>query len=112
MPLSAGKLDRRLRLERATTIQDAGSGQDVETWQLLATVWGSWRRASARETLASAEVTAAVTDIFEVRWSQQVRELGPKDRVVYDGKTYDIVEATEIDRRVGIRIAATARADQ
>lgn len=108
---SAGKRDRRIRIERATTIQDAGSGQEVPSWGLLAERWASWRRASARETLASAEMSAAVSDVFEILWSQQVADLSPKDRVIYDGRTYEIVEATEIGRREGIRIAAIARAD-
>lgn len=110
--MKAGPLDRRVTIERAQTVQDPGSGQEVETWHGFPPVSASWRRASARETLASAEVSAAVSDVFEIRWSPVVADLNPKDRLIYDGRTYDIVEATEIGRRVGIRIGAVARADQ
>lgn len=110
--MQAGKLDRRVTIERATTVQDAGSGQEVPTWHAFPPVSASWRRASARETLASAEVAAAVSDVFEIRWTPNLADLNAKDRLIYDGRTYDIVEATEINRREGIRIAAIARADQ
>jgi SPP1 family predicted phage head-tail adaptor len=108
--LAAGKLDRRIALERATAVQDS-TGQAVETWSPLATVWASWRRASARETLAAAEVAAAVTDVFEIRWSTRVRDVSPEDRLTYEDRLYAIVEVTEIGRREGLRIAATTRVD-
>ena len=108
--LAAGRFNRRIDLQRATTAQDE-TGQPVETWSTLASVWASWRRASARETLAAAEVAAAVTDVFETRWYSGVADLNPKDRLVYAGRTYDIVEVAEIGRREGLRIAGVARAD-
>lgn len=106
----AGPLDRRIVLQRATTAQDE-TGQEIETWSTLATVWGSRRRASARETLAAAEVAAAVTDVFEIRYDSAWSDLNPKDRLSEGGKTYNIIEVAEIGRREGLRIAAAARAD-
>lgn len=105
------KLDRRVTIRRATLSQDPGSGEMVETWADLATVFASWRRASARETLAAAEVSAEVTDVFTVRWSSVTGSVTPKDRVVYEGKTYNISEASEIGRREGVMIRGAARAE-
>jgi SPP1 family predicted phage head-tail adaptor len=110
MPIHAGTLDRRIVLQRATTSQDE-TGQEIETWSTLATVWASWRRASARETLAAAEVAAAVTDIFVIRWWSGVADLNPKDQVQYAGRTYDIADVAEIGRREGLQINAVARSD-
>jgi SPP1 family predicted phage head-tail adaptor len=106
----AGKLDRRVVLQRASFVRDA-TGQPIASWSTIATVWASWRRASARETLAAAEVAATVTDVFEIRWSSDVADLNPKDRLSYDARTYDIAAVDEIDRRVGLRITAAARRD-
>ena len=110
MAVAAGDLDRRIVLQRATTAQDE-TGQEIETWAALATVWASWRRASARETLAAAEVAAAVTDIFVIRWWSGVSDLNPKDRVQYAGRTYDIADVSEIGRHEGLQISAVARSD-
>lgn len=63
----AGALDRRILIRRATVTQDPGSGEEIETWSTLAEVSASWRRASAREQLAAAEIQAMVTDVFIVR---------------------------------------------
>lgn len=110
--MRAGDLDRRVTLQRAAITQDT-TGQEIETWSTLgpSKIWASWRRASARETLAAAEKSAIVTDVFEVRYDSAWSDLNPKDRLVYSGRTYDIAEVTEIGRREGLRIGGAARAD-
>jgi len=110
MPLLAGKLDRRVTLQRATITQDA-LNNDVHEWGPIATVWGSKRPASARERLSADEVGADMVMVFQIRWSFDVSDLNPKDRLVYDSRTYDISGVTEIGYRVGLEITAVARAD-
>jgi len=108
--MQAGKLDRRIVLLRATAVRDAFNNE-VLTWQPLAEVWNSWRAATAREQLASQETGASVEAVFEIRWSTVVSDLNPKDRLRFNGRDYDIIEATEMGRRKSIRIKATARSD-
>jgi SPP1 family predicted phage head-tail adaptor len=110
MGLAAGTLDRRVTIQRNTPTQDAG-GQEIEGWTDLVTVSASWRRATARETLAASEINAQVTDIFVIRWSTDVQDVSPKDQLLYAGKTYDIADCAEIGRREGIEITAAARSD-
>lgn len=109
--MRAGELDRRITLQRYSLTVDADNAP-LEVWTSdAAPVWASWRRASARETLAGAEVNAAATDVFEIRYSSDVADLNPKDRLAYQGAGYDIHSVQEIDRREGLRISATRRAD-
>lgn len=108
--LQSAKLDRRITLQRGTSTTDA-AGTPVTTWADLATVWASRRRASARETLASAEVSAAITEVFEIRWDSAWSDLNPLDRLVFEGRVYDIAGVAEIGRREGLRIDAAARAE-
>lgn len=107
----AGKLDRRITIRRRAVSADPVTGLPVEAWSDLATVWASWRRASARETLAAAEIGAQVTDVFEVRWSPMSSAITPLDRLIYQGREYNISDAREIGRRVGIRITGMARGE-
>lgn len=107
----AGNLDRRITLRRRTLSTDTVTGLPVETWSDFATVWSSWRRASAREILAAAEIGAQATDVFEVRWSSLSATITPLDRLLYQGREYNISDAREIGRRVGIRLTGTARAE-
>lgn len=108
--MRAGDLDRRITLMRYGISYNADN-EPIEGYTALATVWASWRRATARETLAGAEISAAASDIFEIRYSSTVADLNPKDRLTYQGDDYNITAVDEIDRRVGLRIAATKRAD-
>jgi len=103
--------DRTIILERFTSTQDAGSGEEVQTWSPLATVQASKRDVSDSERVAAAEVQASITTRFQIRWDGIVSDLNPKDRLVYDGKTYDIEAVKEVGRRVALEISAAARAD-
>ncbi|MET3925554.1 phage head closure protein [Devosia sp. 2618] len=111
MGVSAGKLDRRIVLRRPSLTRDA-QNRPITTWDTVGPVWASWRRATANERLASAQVTAQVTDIFEVHWSSRVKDIDPSCEVEFRGTVYDLVEATEIGYREGMLIRANARVDQ
>lgn len=108
--MQAGKLDRRITLTRYGISYDSDN-QPIEAWTTLATVSASWRRASARETLAGAEISAAATDIFETHYIDALATLNPKDRLTYQGDDYNVVRVDEVGRRVGLHIEATKRAD-
>lgn len=109
--MQAGQLDRRITIRRATTTTNPGTGLPEETWADLATVAASWRRASARETLAAAEISAAVTDVFRTRFSPITATITPLDRISYAGREYNIESATEVGRREGMEIRGNARSD-
>lgn len=106
----AGDLDRRIVIERGTAVRD-DFNNEVTTWAPLMEVWASFRAASAREQLASQEEGAEVDGVFVIRWSTMAATIDPKDRLIFDGRTYDIVEATQLGRRNRILIKATTRSD-
>lgn len=108
--MRAGDLGRRISLERYSLARDQFN-QPLPTWTQFARVWASWRRASANERLAAAQVSALVSDVFEIRWSSGVADLNPKDRLSFNSRVYNIAEVTEIGRREGLLIRASARAD-
>ena len=112
MPMRAGDLDREVTIERYT-FSRGPNNEPLETWTPDAEpLAASWRRATANERLAAAQVSASVTDIFEVRWTEDLEDLNPKDRLRYEGRIYDIGEVTEIGRREGQLIRATAVVDR
>lgn len=109
--LAAGSLDRRIVIERATLIRDAMNEQ-VETWTPLATVWASATPVRDGERFADGEVRSLITMRFQVRWSNAVANLDERDRLRFDGRTYDIHGVKEIGRRVGLEISAAARSER
>lgn len=105
--IQAGNLDRRITVERFTATEDALGGQ-VKTWVPLATVWGQARPVSDGERFRAGEMAAEIDTRFTIRWGLGV---GPKDRIVYGGRVYEIRGVKEIGRREGQEISAAARAD-
>ena len=108
--LLAGKMDRRITLQRATVTYDA-LNNPVQTWATLATVWASKEDISDSERVAAKEVGAEITTRFQIRYSTDVSDLNPKDRLTYNSDTYQIVGVKEIGRREGLEITSVARID-
>ena len=109
--MQAGKLDRKIELQRFTATTDPDSGEQVKAWAFLAYASASKMDVSDRERVASSEVAAEIGTRFQVRWTSTLADINPKDRLVFEGSTYQIVAVKEIGRRVGLEISAIARAD-
>lgn len=109
--MSAGKLDRRIQFRRATLSDDGFSS--VEAWA------DHGRAVSAQKTEISdgerwraGEVAAHLTARFLVRWSAFTSDLTPKDRLVCEGREYDIAGIKEAEgRRRWLEITAAVRTD-
>jgi SPP1 family predicted phage head-tail adaptor len=107
----AGDLDRRIQFRRATV--SAGALGAVETWaDHGAPVWASKKDLSDGERWRASEVQAHVTTRFVIRSSEFSRDLTPKDRLICEGREYDITGIKEIGRRDMLEITAAARADK
>ncbi len=106
----SGKRDRRVVIERYTTTYNTFN-EPVEAWTTLATVWVSKEDVSDGERMRAAEVSSEITTRFTVLRSTTIADLNPKDRVLYDGKYFDIFSVKEIGRRKSFEITAAARSD-
>lgn len=106
--MRAEKMDRRIAIQRATAVRNE-FGEDILTWATLAEVWAAVEPVSDGERWRAAEVAAHVTTRFRIRWGWDVTV---QDRVLYDGREYDIVGVKEIGRREGQELTASARGEQ
>lgn len=104
--MRAGKLDRRITIERYSTIRNSNN-EPEEVWATVGERWASKNDISDSEKVRAAEVGATVTTRFQVRWDSLTLTLTASDRIVCEGKTYDIVGTKEIGRREGIEISAS-----
>lgn len=105
--MRAGKLDRRITIRRKT-ITWSGSGEPIETWADLATVWAQQRPNRGGERFATRQLVGTAVMTFHIRYRAG---LTVQDRIVYDGKTWDIADIREIGRKVVHEIDCAARAD-
>ena len=104
--MQSGKMDKRVTLRRPSTTRNE-FGESVEVFVDVAQTFARLIQSKAgAETLAVDQHTARQPAIFEIRFRSDV---GPKWRLVYRGREYDIEDAGEIGRREGIRLTTYAR---
>jgi head-tail adaptor len=126
--IRAGSLDRRVTIQRRTVTQSE-SGEATEAWAnvSLRRPASMWPLKSDDETFRSPETVSYERVEFRVRYSADVADLSPVDRVIHPALTaeqaadlsyviptrsiYDVLGTLEIDRRKGIRIITKRRAD-
>lgn len=108
--LNAGDLDRRIIIQRATSTRDEYNAE-VQTWGNLASRAASYEPLTDGERAQASEISAAASARFRIRWSADLADLNPKDRLMFEGKVHDIEHVKEIGRRVGLEITTAARAD-
>lgn len=125
--MRAGRLDRRITIQRATTGLSA-SGAPVAMWTQLAARWASIAPLKGEERFSAPQLAAREQVEIRIRWSAAVADLDPRDRIVYpalaadsppgspadepdEARLYDILAVHEIGRRDALRIIAARRVD-
>lgn len=105
--MRAGKLDRRITIQRATETKDEFNNP-VETWADVATVWAEARPMRGAERFQAQEIAGAAVMTFVLRYRADVTV---RDRISYDGMTWAIRDVRKAGRRVATEIDCTARAE-
>jgi SPP1 family predicted phage head-tail adaptor len=102
--MRAGKLDRKIDIERAETTLDA-HGVPQEVWVNVATMRAQLVQTSTEEFIRAYGASSESVVIFRTRFLAGVTVA---DRVLYDGRAYDIKETREIGRRHGLELRCIA----
>lgn len=103
--------NRMVTVQRAT-FTTSPTNSKVAAWATYHEAMADKLDLSNRERVAVAEIAADVTTRFRLLWTSVSAGITPKDRVVCEGRTYDIKGVREIGFHEGVEIDATARADQ
>ncbi|MDF1606958.1 phage head closure protein [Hoeflea sp. YIM 152468] len=108
----AGKLDRRIVIERATVTYNA-LNEPVKTWAAYARIWAARKDVSDGEKLAGGQVGASLSSRFTVRSSSESRAIKPSDRVNHDGGIWSIfgIKETADGRRRYLEITVARDLD-
>jgi SPP1 family predicted phage head-tail adaptor len=107
----AGRMDRRLVIQRASTSRN-DFNEPIETWSTLTTVYANRRDASAGEAYKAQEVGAEISCRFTVRFSSVLATVTPTDRILYSGRLYNITGVRETKRNRWLEIDTIARSDE
>jgi SPP1 family predicted phage head-tail adaptor len=107
--LESGKLNRWITIERATTTRDTDN-QAVKVWGTHAARWASAKPAPGTERFQNAETAAEAPMRFVFLFEDNL--VTDEDRLLHeDGRRYEISSVTEIGRREGWEVLATARGE-
>lgn len=110
--MRSGELNRTIIIQRLVTppTQDA-AGQPVESWikvhaddSLAAHVVPN----RGGERFTAQQIVGKAVVVFKVRWRSDV---DTKCRILYDGKTWDVLDVRPLGQREALEIDATARSD-
>lgn len=100
-------LDRRVTIEQRTTSPSA-TGHPAETWTVLDTVWAAKEDLGGTEGYRSQQIAAVASTRFTIRWRGDVT---PENRVRWDGRLYEIVQALEEGRQAWLQLLCNAQAE-
>lgn len=102
---SASQRTELIVFERATTAEN-DYGEAVETWAELLRRRARVRFGTAQEKREAAQEGGVQTATFECVRSAELDDVTLKDRISFDGSTWDITERAPLDRKT-IRFTAT-----
>jgi head-tail adaptor len=120
--IRAGTLDARIAMQRKGTSLSS-SGSPIESWSNLAIRWSNMDPLigdAASERNASQQWVAREQVKFTVRWSPDLDNFSPLDRIIFPAtdaglspmpvrSIYDVISVSETRRHVGFSILAARR---
>lgn len=111
--MRAGALDRRVSVQRRT-LTSSPSGEPIEAWAQIGNVrWALRMPLTGFERYTSAALEAKEQVEFRLRWSHDLADLQPSDRIVESATPptpgsvrdiYDIFAVHEIGRHEVLRV--------
>ena len=101
--LNAGRLDRKIIIERNSGATADVYGEITASWTTLTTLWGQIAQLSGREILGAEKETVMKSIRVICRYSSEVK---PKDRLNINSVYYNITYVRELGRREGLEILA------
>lgn len=87
--MPAGRLNKRVRFERARRSADTAGGAE-RSWAHLVTVWGGLQVERGRERVEAGRVESALAGTLTIRVSTAALEILTSDRAVIDGVPWNI----------------------
>lgn len=105
--MNPGVLDKRVIIQQKVLGQD-GSGQPVETWSDVVTVWAQEKFLRGDERFQSRQIVGKSMMTLKIRYRSGISTL---NRVSYDGKFWDISDVRRLGRKDMIELDISTRSE-
>lgn len=99
--MRAGRLDRRVTLQRRAITRDAAGGA-IEGWSSAFSCWAERRDVRGSERLEAGAVTATADAVFRIRWRAGIDATW---RLMEGATGWDIEAVAELGRRDGLELS-------
>ena len=102
--MNAGNLDELITVQEFSTTRSGTTGEAVKSWTQRVQLW-----AQIKASESGGDVNAGMQMQFKQRFTFKTRydsTVIPEDRILWEGKTYKILNIAEIDRRMYMIILA------
>jgi SPP1 family predicted phage head-tail adaptor len=96
--MRSGRLRHAATIERQSTTPDS-FGQLVDTWSTIAHRTVSVEPLNGREYFNASGESSEITTRIRMRYDEDTAEIKPFDRIMIDGRTYDIVSVINVQQR-------------
>ena len=107
--MRAGPRDDEIIIQRKTATTDAyGHETENETWATYATEWAQVIYGSGKEMREAAQLAGSLPATFEVLANPNTLAITERDRISFDGATWNIVAPPARLGRDGVRIQAVS----
>ena len=103
-----GLLNKRLTIEQVSTVPDA-TGQPIETWSPLMTVWGRVMPQRGGERFIAHQTIGRAVSTIRIRYRSGLTI--DTTRILFDGRTWDIHDLRTIGMNEGLEMDVSARAE-
>ena len=93
--IHAGLMRKRISIQHIVKVSDGGGGWDAD-WVEIDKAWAYIKPLSGTESLVGMQLEDAITHNIVMRYRSDVV---PKNRVVYDGREFNIISAINVEER-------------
>lgn len=89
-------------IQRSIVVDD-GFGEPVQTWEDVREIWAEKieRTSSNTERFVADQRQSDRWLVFRIRWTRAITAM---ERVIFEGRAYDILYVSEIGRREGVEL--------
>lgn len=108
--MRSGELDRSIVIQANTPTQD-GYGSPVDVWAKIHTadtIAAGVRPVRGGVRYGTQQFVGEQISTFKIRWRDDVTTV---NRIVYNGRNWDVLDVREVGRREGLEIDAKARSE-
>lgn len=99
-----GRLDRKITIGFRRITQDTYGAALTDFDQNTQAVWARLEAQNGRERLDDGKEVSVQLVTFLIRYSTDVRDVTPGDRVTYNSQQYDIESVVELGRNTSLRL--------